>query len=514
MSLLLAEPKMNRIAHDIAPRPRAKLLLGAISFVLFTVLPIELGRSARAETAGPNIVFLLADDMGYGDLGCYGHPVIQSPNLDRLASEGIRLTHCYAASPNCSPARTAILTGRSPYRVGMYDFARFKPMHIPEDELTIAEILRDEGYQTMFAGKWHCSGDFDHQPNPGDHGFDHWLAHPKNFGHNPSGFYRNGMALPQLKGWMSEVVVDEAIEFIDKRDPDRPFISMLWFSEPHVPVVAADRFIEMYQGPETTEKAKSIRYGGPQVVRKPDETMRATYYGCVTMLDHHIGRLLDHLESNGLANDTLIIFTSDNGPEHRPKTSFGTPGILRGAKGHMHEGGYRVPGIIKWPNQIRPGSESDTPVNGTDFLPSLASIAQATPDHEKTIDGINIFPALIEGKQIHRPKPMLWWLYHARGSKEVSMRVGPYKMLANMLPQAEVSNRDTRPPEGTSIMDFIKDSELGNFTLYDLEADPSESTDISGSKTDQFDELRRAMIELHAEIRAEGPRYELGGRKK
>lgn len=156
------------------------ILAKAIALSAFTIhhLPFA-SADAPAPAPAPNIVFLLADDMGYGDLGCYGSPVIQSPRLDRLAGEGIRLTECYAASSNCSPSRAAILTGRHPYRVGMYDFARFKPLQIPTSETTVAELLKGAGYDTLFAGKWHCSGDFysGEQPYPGDHGFDHWLAH-------------------------------------------------------------------------------------------------------------------------------------------------------------------------------------------------------------------------------------------------------------------------------------------------------------------------------------------------
>ena len=171
--------------------------------------------------------------MGYGDLGCFGSPVIKTPNLDRLAQQGVRLNQCYAASPNCSPARTGILTGRHPYRVGMYDFARFKPLHIPVAETTVAEQLKSAGYQTMFAGKWHCSGDFESgkQPFPGDHGFDHWLAHKGNFGKDPDGFLRNGHQTGQLEGWMSELVVDEAMDWLDKRDRNTPFFTCLWFLE-------------------------------------------------------------------------------------------------------------------------------------------------------------------------------------------------------------------------------------------------------------------------------------------
>ena len=482
-----------------------------LGLVLFLVA------SSPAGPERPNVIFLLADDLGYGDLGCYGNPVIQTPNLDQLAADGLKLSDCYAASPNCSPSRTAILTGRSPYRVGMYDFARYRPMHIPEDELTMAEVMKDAGYQTMFAGKWHCSGDSKlaggSQPNPGDHGFDHWLAHPKNFGQNPSGFFRNDEALEPLEGWMSEIVVDEAIAFLDERDREKPFLSVLWFSEPHTPVVAAPEFIAPYETPEAIEAAKRIKRGGPQVKWGSKEGKGPTYYGCVTMLDHHIGRLLDYLDAEGLRENTLVIFTSDNGPEHRPATSFGSPGDLRGAKGHMHEGGYRVPGILRWPARIEPGVTSAEPVNGTDFLPSLAALVEAPFEPGKPVDGANVFPALLEGKAVDREKPMMWWLGHARGGKEVTMRWGNLKMLANMLPQAKIDISDTRAPEGMATMDFIKQSELGEFTLYDLATDPGETTEVSDRDPEATTAMRKRMVELHAEIREEGPIYDLGGRK-
>jgi arylsulfatase A len=483
---------------------------------LLTLVLMLLAGSVAADR--PNIVFMLADDLGYGDLACYGNPVIQSPNLDQLAEDGLRLLNCYAASPNCSPARTAIMTGRSPYRVGMYDWARFLPMHIPADELTLPEVIGGAGYHTMFAGKWHCSGGSNlisgTQPNPGDHGFDHWLAHPRNFGQNPKGFFRNGEALDQLEGWMSEIVVDEAMEFIGNRDPERPFMSVLWFSEPHTPVEAAREFIEPYETAEVAEKAKTIKKGGPQVSWGSKEGQGPTYYGCVTMLDHHIGRLMNYLDEQGISENTIVIFTSDNGPEHRPGSSFGSPGDLRGAKGHMHEGGYKVPGIIRWPGQIKAATTSREPVNGTDFLPSLAAAAGADYQPEKVVDGINVFPAFVESEKLERPIPMMWWLFHARGGKEVTMRVGDNKILANMLPQREITVNDAAPPEGMPIMDFIKEAELGNFTMYNLKEDPNETTELSQVQPEKLDELKKQMIQLHAEIRAEGPVYGLDRSKK
>lgn len=462
----------------------------------------------------PNIVFLLADDMGYADLGCFGSPVIKTPHIDKIASEGVKLTNCYSASPNCSPARTGILTGRSPYRVGMYDFARFKPLHIPKEETTVAEVLKDSGYQTMFAGKWHCSGDFEHQPNPGDHGFDHWYASATNFGKDPKGFKRNNKDLPQQKGWMSEIVVNEAMDFIEQADKKKPFMTMLWFSEPHTPVVADQKFIDLYKNQETETAAEILKFGGPQVKRNVKEDSKSTYFGCVTMLDHHIGRLMKFLKDKGLEENTLIVFTSDNGPEHRTKTAFGSPGNFRGAKGHMHEGGYHVPGIIKWPKRLKAGTTSTEPVNGTDWLPSLAYAGATKPHITKTLDGANVFPHLLEGKDVIRNKPMMWWLYHARGGKEVSMRYGDYKILANMLPQSTITENDAKPVEGTSLMAFIKETNIGNFSLFNLRKDPNETQDLVKTHPEKLNELKKVMIKLYKEIQAEGPEYELSKKKK
>ena len=259
----------------------------------FSLTIILLGHAVAADK--PNIIFLLADDMGYGDLGCYGSPVIQSPHLDKLASQGVKLNQCYAASPNCSPARAGMLTGRSPYRVGMYDFARFKPLHIPESEVTVAEQLKSAGYATMFAGKWHCSGDFSPgaQPDPGDHGFDHWFANASNFGKDPNSFRRNGEPAGKTEGWMSEIVVDEAMPWLDQMEGDAPFFTCLWFSEPHTPVLAADEFKELYPDDKIAPHLEALAVsGGPQVKRRDQLKNPDAYFGCVSMLDHHIGRLM------------------------------------------------------------------------------------------------------------------------------------------------------------------------------------------------------------------------------
>ena len=475
-------------------------------------------RAAEDDAPRPNIVFLLADDMGYGDLACFGSPVIRSPNLDHLAGQGLKLNQCYSASPNCSPSRTGILTGRSPYRVGMYDFARFKPLHIPRSETTVAEQLKIAGYQTMFAGKWHCSGDFNSgkQPYPGDHGFDHWLANASNFGKDPDTFLRNGKPAGRIEGWMSELVVDETMTWLDDRNVDEPFFTCLWFSEPHTPVLAADEFRELYPKQAIASHVERLATsGGPQVKRRPTLKAPDLYFGCVSMLDHHIGRLMAYLEEKGLAENTIVVFTSDNGPEHRTVTAFGSSGHFRGAKGHMHDGGIHVPGIIRWPGKIRAGSVCEEPVNGTDWLPTLCAVAGVESPTARPLDGANVLPALLHDKPVLRESPMMWWLWHARGGYEVAMRVGDYKLLATMVPQLDPGAiADARQPEGWTIMQYIKQAELARFEMFDLAEDPSETANLADIQPERFRRLKRMMISLHHEIRAEGPEYELGSTKK
>jgi arylsulfatase A len=491
--------------------------IALLLWILISVVPI-IQLQAEFHTKRPNIIFLLADDMGYGDLGCFGSPVVRSPNLDKLATQGTKLTQCYSASPNCSPARAGILTGRSPYRVGMYDFARFKPLHIPVEETTVAEKLKSAGYQTMFAGKWHCSGDFESgtQPYPGDHGFDHWLANESNFGKDPDSFLRNGEPVGKIEGWMSELVVNEAINWIDDRDESEPFFACLWFSEPHTPVHAADEFRSLYpaetMAPHLEMLAKS---GGPQVVRRQNLKDPDLYFGCISMLDHHIGRLLNYLDEQDLSENTLVVFTSDNGPEHRTVTAFGSSGHLRGAKGHIHDGGMHVPGIVRWPGKIPVGSTIEEPVNGTDWLPTFCAAAGISPSSEKPLDGADVLPALISGKTVDRKNPILWWLWHARGGKEVAMRDGDYKLLASMDPQSDPESiSDAKQPEDWSIMQFIKQAKLARFEMFNLSNDPSETTDLAQLEPIRFNQLKSRMIRLYEEIQAEGPWVDMQFKKR
>lgn len=429
------------------------------------------GRAAGdVSAARPNIVIALCDDLGYGDLGCYGHPHIETPKLDRLAAEGMKLTDCYAAAPVCSPARAGMLTGRTPYRCGIYDWIPNKNrMHLKKQELTVATLLKRAGYATCHVGKWHCNGKFNsaEQPQPDDHGFEYWFSTQNNARpthDNPRNFVRNGQSVGELEGYSSQLIVQEAINWLNNHwDRKRPFCLFVWFHAPHEPIATGPEFMEMYKG------------------RK-----EAVYYGNVTQMDREFGRLMKTLDKMGLRDKTFVMFTSDNGPEtlnryrgaHR---SFGSPGPLRGMKLHMYEGGIRVPGIIRWPGKVKPGIICDEPVNGTDILATLCTMASVEVPTDRPIDGTSILP-IFEGKRLKREVP-LYWRFDRALSKPftVAMRQGEWKILA--------------------------DNEMTKFELYNLCEDIVEKHNLAKEQPKRLAAMKKRLVKLHAEIDAEGPEW-------
>ncbi|GMV91849.1 MAG: sulfatase [Candidatus Hydrogenedentota bacterium] len=423
---------------------------------------VSLSYAAESAKRRPNFVVILCDDLGYGDLGCYGHPTIETPRLDRFAEEGLRLTDCYATAPVCSPSRAGMLTGRNPYRCNIPDWIpEDSPIHLQRNEITVATLLRDAGYRTCHSGKWHCNGKMDgSQPTPGDHGFDRWFSTQNNAqpSHaNPVNFIRNGEPIGPMEGYSSTLIVDEANAFLDTVDED-PFLLFVWFHSPHEPVATAPSFQERYAG-------------------EPDETKRI-YYGNVTQMDHETGRLLDALEARGLRDDTFVFFTSDNGPETLNRyrgaaRSHGSPGNLRGMKLHMYEGGIRVPGIVRWPGHSTPGSESGEPVNGTDVLPTLCGLAGVSLPDDRPLDGVDMAPVL-RGEGLDRTRPLYWRYDRALSDAKVALRDGDWKVLAN--------------------------GELDSIELYNLREDPEEREDRALSESETASRLTARLREIHQEI--------------
>ena len=418
-----------------------------------------------AEKNAPNIVIFLPDDQGWGDLGCYGHPLIQSPHLDEFASQGVRFTQAYAASAFCSPSRSAILTGRTPYRNGVFTWIpENSQLHLRKWEITIAELLQAKGYATCHAGKWHLNGSVANPTNvqPDAHGFDHWFATQNNASPNhmnPENYVRNGEPVGKLEGPSALLVAEEAIRWLKESRPrDKPFFLNLWTHEPHLPIESDPRFLEMYEFLE------------PEV---------AQHHANVTQLDFAFGMVMQALEALGEVENTFVIFTSDNGPEGdgtRGRTR-GSTGGLRGRKRDMYEGGIRVPALLRWPGHIKPGTTCDEPIIGSDIFSTIASIAGAPIPADRVIDGVNFLPALAEEKLV-REHPLYWRCNIAYDDMEIALRIGDWKLISN--------------------------HSLLRFELYNIARDPHETRDLQLREPEVMEQMGRAWFKQQEDLRVDG----------
>jgi arylsulfatase A len=421
----------------------------------------------QAKDKPTNFVVFLTDDLGWGDLACYGHPVIKTPNLDKFAKQGMRFTQSYSACGVCSPSRSSILTGRTPYRNGVW---RWIPgghqVHLRTSEITSAELLKAKGYETCHVGKWHLNGKFNSkdQPQPDEHGFDHWMATQNNAApnhRNPKNFVRNRKEVGELEGYSAPLVVEEGIRWLkEKRDPKKPFFLNVWTHEPHLPIESDPKFMELYKEFE-------------------DEGIRQ-HHGNVTQIDHAFGKLMKALEELGETENTFVIFTSDNGPEGNglKGRTRGSTGGLRERKRSSHEGGIRVPGIIRWPGQVPAGSTNRTPIIGSDVFSTMLAIADIPLPGDRTIDGVDIRPVFAK-KELTRPVPLYWRNHLARADIHVALRDGEWKILGN--------------------------ASLDKFQLYHIEKDWQEKFDLVFAKPEKLAELKEKLLTVHAQVEKEGP---------
>jgi arylsulfatase A len=472
------------------------LLLSIPAFAQTPPKPTTVHADANSKVDDrPNILVILCDDLGYGDLACYGNPTIKTPRLDQLAAEGLRLTSCYSAAPVCSPSRAGLLTGRTPSRIGIYDWIPGgHVMHLPREEITIATLLRDSGYATCHVGKWHLAGKFNssEQPQPGAHGFQHWYATQNNAGPshaNPRNFVRNGEAVGQQQGYACQLVADEAINWLkshttQETESKQPFFLFACFHEPHEPIASPDEIVVQY--PNATKRGEAL------------------YYANVTNMDRAVGRLLDALDELQLAEHTLVIFTSDNGPETLNRyqgawRSHGTPGLLRGMKLHLYEAGIRVPSIIRWPGHTTAGAESDQPVCALDILPTLCNVAGIDAPADRALDGANFLP-LLSGEEIDRSTPLYWHYHRAVGEPKAAMRVGEYVILGKWDgPQLNPGGGFQRGD-----MSAIKDSQLVEFELYNISADISQQHNLAAEQPQKLAELVEMLKKKYREVQIEG----------
>lgn len=480
-----------------------------IGFTAFTATAFGAAPSREALPGSkPNVVVILCDDLGYGDLGCFGHPAIRTPHLDRMAREGVRLTACYSAAPVCSSSRAGLMTGRMPSRSGVYDWIPAgHPMHLRTSEVTIASLLKQGGYDTCHSGKWHLNGEFNKssQPQPGDHGFDHWYSTQNNAApshENPRNFVRNGEEVGPQEGFSCQLVVDEAIDWLDRRDAaEKPFFMFVCFHEPHEPVASPADLVKTYLDEE-----------GPKA-RNEDE---AQYFANVTNVDLAVGRLLDTLKDRGIDEKTLVVFTSDNGPETldryaKANRSYGSPGPLRGMKLWLYEAGLRVPGIVRWPGVIEAGQESDVPVCSVDLLPTVCELAGVDAPKDRTLDGTSLVP-MLAGKSFERTKPLVWDYFFALDGPKAAMRIDDHVLVGKRTSPDKVPNA-TGGNVNPASMKAIKAEEIGKFELYNLRSDLSQEHDLATQEADFVRKYSPLLVERHREVRDEGPAWKFSKKK-
>ncbi|MDC1106697.1 sulfatase-like hydrolase/transferase [Prolixibacteraceae bacterium] len=364
--------------------------------------------ASSQKKSSPNVILIMADDLGYGDVGFNGNKVIETPHLDALSKKGVTFTNFYAGGPVCSPTRGTCLTGRHYARYGIY---HANVGHLPKEEVTIVDLLKEKGYATGHFGKWHLgtvvkgvsSKGEKRKPTlnfnpPWEQGYDDsfvtesavstWnpTEHKKRYHLNE--YYHNGVQETEnLEGDDSRIIMDRVIPFIDTaKKENKPFLSVIWFHAPHEPAVA---------GPEYKKKYSQYSEG------------KQNYYGCITALDDQVGRLVEHLKENGQLDNTVIFFCSDNGPEgievsdRRP----GTTGGLRGRKRSLYCGGVGVPAFVVWPGVANAGERTGYISSTLDYLPTLVDGLGLAKVDDRPIDGTSLVPMLI-GESSERPTPL------------------------------------------------------------------------------------------------------------
>lgn len=432
---------------------------------------------AVAKGERPNIILLMADDQGWGDTSYNDHPHLMTPNLEAMVANGAEFTRFYAASSVCSPTRASVMTGRHPERFGIC-YANCG--HLKKEEITLAEMVKERGYTTGHFGKWHLGTltkdildanrggkpeNKIHYAPPNEHGFDlsfvteskvpTWnpmITPPKTSGDideklsegKPFGtYYWTGpgeIATENLEGDDSRVIMDRAIPFMERAvHKGQPFLSIIWFHTPHLPVLAGEEYTEKYAGFSEDQKH---------------------YYGVLTALDDQVGRLRNKLRELQIANNTLLFYTSDNGPEGSAPSgrTQGLTNGLRGRKRSLYEGGVRVPSIMEWPGKIKGGSKVNTPCFTSDYFPTIANILDIDiSKYKRPYDGVDILPFALGDKK-NRDKEMVFAI-----QQQAALMKGEYKIYS--------ANKGD------------------SFELYNIVQDPGEEKDLAETNTEKLIEL-------------------------
>ncbi|MCL5269003.1 MAG: sulfatase-like hydrolase/transferase [bacterium] len=427
----------------------------------------------NAPDPRPNIIFILADDLAWGDLGCYGCPDTKTPNIDRLAADGVRFTDAYSASAVCSPTRVAFLTGRYQQRAGYMceDYMGSGcPAITPEKEPTVAMFLKAAGYGTACYGKWNVSG-ADATLTPNDHGFDHWVGFQHNFNYfthrsydfkaadwvGPVALYEDH-EIKDRPGYIDNILADCTIDYIGRQARSgRPFFVYVPFQAPHSPMQAPD---------------------ADPLARVPKDTkteQRPIYIKIVENLDRQVGRIMEALKQNGIDGKTLVVFTSDNGGHQAGRNA-----PLKGMKLTLYEGGIRVPFIMRWPGVIPPGQTTPQPAITMDVTATILAQAKAAPPPGRALDGVDLMPYVTGRCQPDRDRTLCFRLL------QVNMNTRKAKLFAKAI----------RDGDWKYVIDYLRKTE----GLYNLHDDMVESKNLLESRPEIADRLKARLAAWEAEV--------------
>ncbi len=444
--------------HKVNRREFIKYAAGGAAAVVIPNCSCSVVGRAKATVERPNIIVIMADDLGYGDIGCYGSKKIQTPNIDALARGGMKFTDYHSNCPVCSPTRAALLTGRYQQRCGIegviYAKGPTRQTGMALEEITFAEVLKKCGYATGIFGKWHLG--YNVEFNPAKQGFDEFIGyvsgnvdyHSHIDGAGFEDWWKNCKKVPE-EGYCTDLITKHGIDFIE-RHKDEPFCLYLPHEAPHSP----------YQGRE--DPPGRLSSGGKGRKAKGDEISRA-YKEMVEVMDEGIGRIVETVRRLGLERRTFIFFCSDNGA-----TKNGSNGTLSGFKGSLWEGGHRVPAVAYWPGMIKAGTITDETVLGMDLFATMASIAGAKPPAGLNLDGADLLPVLAESRKL--PKRTLFWRYR----KEKAVRKGPWKLLV----------------QGDKVR------------LFNLEEDLGEKENLANKRPDMVKQLEDELAAWEREVSA------------
>jgi arylsulfatase A-like enzyme len=467
-----------------------------VLFVIFFAILLQSFGGARAEQARPNLIVIMVDDMGYAGISCFGNPYFQTPELDRLAAEGMRLTDFHSSGTVCSPTRAGLLTGRYQQRTGIEAVIHPKSDH-PEHrkglqlkETTFAEVLKQAGYTTGLIGKWH-QGYPQNSDNyhPQNHGFDEFVGYHSgniDFVSHVGDHYRHdwwhGRKETPEEGYSTHLINRYAADFVRRHGKkSKPFCLYIAHEAIHNPVqVPGD---PVRRTLENWDRWNWRKVSAQERIEK--------YKGMTLPIDEGIGQLRKVLAELGIDKNTFILFFSDNGPTRELPS--GSPD-LRGTKGSVYEGGHKVPAIAWWPDKIRAGSASDEPLISIDVMPTLISLAGAQqPD--RPLDGVDFSPVILRQEAL-KPRPLFWASLSNRGGRSEAMRDGPWKLVVNH-PKAKPGTFDNERVE-----------------LYNLESDPLESTNLADKHPEQTAKMLKQLKAWYADTQKTATRQPGGWLKE